>query len=361
MGIENEIDAGWSAEQADCRLVFEGNAHPMWVFAARGIVDVNRAALLRYDLSRDEFLSMSAEEFEPTGAELSSFAITFGGMPATLRSASDVTSRRRIAAETFCLERLLSKALNPLGASDDRCFVAGLWASAPSNRAAAEDIRALLANVIAAQEGERRRVARALDDETAQTLVSVLVGLRTVEEAADARGARESVGVLRTSVAAVLRAIGRIASDLRPSLLDHLGLEPALQHLALDMSRRSAFFVDFQMAGAPVRLPESTEVALYRIAQEALINASKHAAAKIVSIFLQRNDGAVRLFIEDDGIGFALAARPSRTQLGIMGMRERASLIGGSMTVRSSVGHGTTLCVSAPVPTAAAMSAGLLS
>ena len=337
------VVTGWSDQQADCRLMFEGNIHPMWVFSARGIVDVNQAALLHYAFSREEFLSMSVADLETNkkkdgsvvDVELSSFAITFGGLPATLRSASDVTHLRRAAAQTCCIDLLLATTLGSLVASDAR---------------AEETLRALLANVITAQEGERRRVACELDDETAQTLVSVLVGLRAVEGAEDLPRACDAAGTLTNAVAAVLRAVDRIASDLRPSILDRLGLEPALEHLALQASRTSAFCVDFQVTGAPVLLPESTEIALYRIAQEALTNAGKHAAAKTVGVFVQRNDDAVRLVIEDDGIGFAVAALPSATQLGLMGMRERAFFIGGSMTVRSSLGHGTTLCVRAPLP-----------
>ena len=137
--------AGWSQKQADCRLLFEGNTLPMWVFSARVMVDVNRAALLQYQFSRDEFLAMSLEDFEATGSlaggrtvgrhrkkdgsvmdvELSSFAITFGGMPATLWSAFDVTYLRRIAAQTHCLDLLLATATGAGDASDGRLDIAG--------------------------------------------------------------------------------------------------------------------------------------------------------------------------------------------------------------------------------------------
>jgi signal transduction histidine kinase len=371
-----EVVAGWSETQADCRLVFEDNAQPMWVCSDRGIVDVNRAALLKYDFSRDEFLSLAVEDLEAPGSlagpviagarrerllgrhkkkdgtlfdvELSSFAITFGGMPATLRCASDVTYLRRTAAHTDGLGLLL----------DTRGCVTDVTAL----HHAEDTIRVLLANVIAAQEGERRRIARELDDEMAQTLASILLGLRTIGDAQDLPGAREGLRGLRASVAAAIHGVKRIASGLRPSILDHLGLEPALEHLAREVSRGSGFFVDLRVTGAPARrLPESMEIALYRIAQEALTNARKHAAAKTVGVLIHRNDRAVRLVIEDDGRGFDVAAGPSETRLGILGMRERAAFIGGSMTVRSSVSHGTTLRISAPLPPSFPVSVELLS
>ena len=218
-------------------------------------------------------------------------------------------------------------------------------------RHAEETIRALLNDVITAQEEERRRIARELHDETAQTLTSLLVGLRTVEESAGIEQAREAAGPLRASVAAALAGVQRIARGLRPSVLDDLGLEEALERLGVEMTRAHGFSVDVEFTGARLpRLPEATEVALYRIAQEALTNTSKHAAAKTVSVLVHRNHVTVRLVIEDDGKGFEVGAALSESQLGLLGMRERAHLVGGSMTVESSRGVGTTIGVVVPLP-----------
>jgi PAS domain S-box-containing protein len=218
-------------------------------------------------------------------------------------------------------------------------------------RRAEETIRALLNDVLTAQEEERRRIARELHDETAQTLTSLLVGLRALEESAGIEQAREAAGTLRASVAAALESVKRIARGLRPSILDDLGLEEALERLGVEMTRTHGFAVDLQVTGARLpRLPEATEVALYRIAQEALTNTGKHAAAKSVSVLVHRYEVTVRLVIEDDGSGFDVAETPSDRQLGLVGMRERAHLVGGSMTVESSPGHGTTIGVNVPIP-----------
>ena len=225
-------------------------------------------------------------------------------------------------------------------------------------RHAEESTRTLLANVITTQEGERRRIARELDDDMAQTLTSVLVGLRAVEDADDFPVAREAVGVLRTSLAAVLQGILRMACGLRPSILDDLGLEPALELLAVDVAREGDLSVDIQVTSMPMpRLPKAMEIALYRIAEEALSNTGKHAAAKTVSVVIDQSGETVRLVIKDDGRGFDVATPPCETHLGLMKMHERADFMGGSMTVRSSVGRGTTLCVSAPVRPPALVSA----
>ena len=220
-------------------------------------------------------------------------------------------------------------------------------------RRAEQTIRALLNDVITAQEEERRRIARELHDETAQTLTSLLVGLRALEESREIEQAREAAGTLRTSVAAALESVKRIARGLRPSILDDLGLEEALERLGVEMNRLHGFSVDLEVTGERLpRLPEATEVALYRIAQEALTNAGKHATAKSVSVIVHRNHVTVRLVIEDDGKGFDVDEALSDKQLGLVGMRERAHLVGGSMSVESSRGRGTTIGVNVPVATA---------
>ena len=218
-------------------------------------------------------------------------------------------------------------------------------------RYAEEMIRALLSDVITAQEEERRRIARELHDETAQTLTSLLVGLKAVEGSQSLGQAQGAAGALRSLVVGALEGVQRMARGLRPSVLDDLGLEEALERLSGDVARANPFGVEVHVTGPRVpRLPESMEIALYRVAQEALMNVAKHAAPSRVSVLLHRTQRVVRLVVEDDGKGFDSSVAPSDRQLGLVGMRERAHLIGGAMTVESSAGRGTTICVSVPLP-----------
>ena len=135
-------------------------------------------------------------------------------------------------------------------------------------------------------------------------------------------------------------------------MLDDLGLEEALERLATRGEPRQ--WIRGRPPLAPARaclaFPKRLEIALYRMAQEALTNATKHAAPKAVSILIHRNPTEVRLVVEDDGKGFDASEILSEAQLGLVGMRERAHLVGGSMTVESSPGNGTTICVSVPLP-----------
>jgi PAS domain S-box-containing protein len=215
---------------------------------------------------------------------------------------------------------------------------------------AEETIRALLKEVLTAQEAERGRIARELHDDTAQTMTSLLVGLRAVEESKDLETALGAASTLRGLVAAALLGVQRMARGLRPSVLDDLGLEEALERLALDVSRANGFLVDLHSTGPRLpRLPEGLEIALYRMAQEALTNATKHASPRAVSILVHRTATEVRLVVEDDGKGFDDSEILSESQLGLVGMRERAHLVGGSMTLESSPGHGTTICIRVPL------------
>jgi two-component system, NarL family, response regulator NreC len=214
-----------------------------------------------------------------------------------------------------------------------------------------EDVRSVLHAVITTQEEERHRVACELDDEAVQTLTSVLMGLRQVEETVNLLQAREAASDLRASVSDVLGRIGRIASGLRPSLLDDLGLEDALHDLADEVGRSAGLAVDLHISGAgALRLSKPAELAIYRIAQEALTNTGKHASAKAVSMSMHRSHDTLRLVIEDDGTGFDATVGNPEPRCGLLEMRERAHLVGGGVTVESSSRRGTSVFVSVPLP-----------
>lgn len=216
---------------------------------------------------------------------------------------------------------------------------------------AAEAIRALLREALTAQELERGRIARELHDEIVQTLTTLLVDLRAVEESQDLGQALGATSKLRRLGSVALEGVKCISRGLRPSVLDDLGLEDALERLGLDVSQANGFVVDVHATGPRLpRLPEELETALYRVAQEALTNASKHASPKAVSILVYRSQDELRLLIEDDGKGFDATEAFSAAKLGLAGMHERVYLVGGSVTIESSPGHGTTICVSVPLP-----------
>jgi two-component system sensor histidine kinase UhpB len=211
----------------------------------------------------------------------------------------------------------------------------------------------LLARAISAQEEERSRVARELHDETGQALSAILVGLRNIEDAATIGQARELANRLRNLASETLRDIGRIARGLRPPTLDDLGLLPALRRYGDELEASRHFTV--HIAGdAGHRFPRDVETALYRIVQEALTNVARHARARRADVSIERQNGFIRATVRDDGTGFAAPAAldpaAPRRALGLMGMQERAELVGGSLTIHSEPGRGTTVTVQLPAP-----------
>jgi signal transduction histidine kinase len=208
--------------------------------------------------------------------------------------------------------------------------------------------RDALQRVVSAQELERRRLARELHDETGQALTSILLGLRTVEEARGEDELRAAVGEVRELVRSTLQDVRQLAVELRPKALDDFGLVAALERLTSGFAEQTGIALAFESTLPEKRLSQEIETALYRIVQESLTNVVKHARASHVSILLGRKREAVTVVVEDDGVGFD-PARTHEDGLGLIGMRERVALVGGKVTVESRPGAGTTFVAEVPV------------
>jgi signal transduction histidine kinase len=212
----------------------------------------------------------------------------------------------------------------------------------------------LLRKIIVAQETERQRIARDLHDQAGQALTSLLVGLRAMEKAGSLAQAQELAYELKGVVTQALDEVHDMALELRPSVLDDLGLVPALARFVSSCPTRFGFQADFVATGMDgQRLPSEVETTLYRIAQEALTNVGRHAGASHASVLLQRRGMAVVLVVDDDGAGFdvaqVMACPTERDRLGLYGIEERASLVSGRLTIESTPGAGTTLAVDIPL------------
>ncbi|HSC90494.1 MAG TPA: GAF domain-containing protein [Gaiellaceae bacterium] len=208
--------------------------------------------------------------------------------------------------------------------------------------------RESLRRVVDAQESERRRIARELHDQTGQALTSILFGVRELRAAADVGEARRAADSITSLVSEALEDIRRLALELRPQILDDFGLAPALERLTASFADRTGTVVELR---APPdddeRLTADQETTLYRAAQEALTNAARHAEAAHVAVELVRLDAHVELTVSDDGRGFAGPAI-GPDSLGLAAMRERVSLVGGSLVIDTSPGAGTVVRVTLP-------------
>ncbi|MBI4271456.1 MAG: HAMP domain-containing protein [Candidatus Rokubacteria bacterium] len=211
----------------------------------------------------------------------------------------------------------------------------------------------LLDQIITAQEEERRRIARELHDETGQSLTSLALGLASITQSRDLDAVHARAGELRALAVRTLDEVHNLSRGLRPSILDDLGLVPALERHLEEYETTRGLTVDLHARGLERRLPGPVEIAVYRIVQEALTNVAKHAEARAVSVLLERRDDSVRVIVEDDGHGFdareVLASGDPDRRLGLHGMLERALLLGGSLTVESTPGRGTSVFASIPL------------
>lgn len=204
--------------------------------------------------------------------------------------------------------------------------------------------RAIRARVVAAQEAERARIARELHDVVGQALTAVRLNLLSLGRVNARTGA--SGAEILDSIAAVDAALHQVrtaAFDLRPAVLDDLGLAAAMRALCRQASRRSGVAISCRAAIGDERLPAEVETTCFRVAQEAITNVVRHASARRVAVhlWLRRRSGVLVLEVSDDGVGFDPGRCDSIACIGIAGMAERASLVGGDLEVRSRAGDGT--------------------
>jgi signal transduction histidine kinase len=215
----------------------------------------------------------------------------------------------------------------------------------------------LLRKVIGAQEEERRRIARELHDQTCQTLAALGMRCQAALGAGGSEALRDGLAEARALAQRTLDDVHRVIFDLRPSVLDDLGLFAAVRWVAERHLTSQGVAVRCEFDGADDRLPPETETALFRAVQEAVVNVARHARAQNVLIQASRRNDAIEIEIEDDGCGFAAGALatadPSGRGLGLLGIRERLDLLGGTAEIDSAPGLGARVVLRAPPAVAA--------
>jgi len=219
---------------------------------------------------------------------------------------------------------------------------------------ARQDLQQLSVRLLQIQEDERTRLSRELHDEIGQTLTALRIEISQAIAALRAHpdAAEQSLEEARLLAEATVATVRNISLLLRPSLLDDLGLEPALQSLVEDFGRRSGIRSEFSSQDIPEDLPETHRTCIYRVVQEALTNCARHSAASRVDIRLLLAGGELELGVSDNGKGFSTdvhGAPYGRTGLGILGMRERVAALGGVLSLDTAPGEGTRVTVRLPV------------
>ncbi len=212
----------------------------------------------------------------------------------------------------------------------------------------------LLRRIISAQEDERQRVARELHDVTSQALATLGIGLEVVATPqSDARERETQMEGIKSLLSATSKDVHRLIYDLRPSLLDDLGLSAAIRSYAHNSLDAAGVEVHVEEAGQEKRLPPEVEIALFRIVQEAIANITRHARAESAYISLEFKEKSIAVEIEDDGVGFdhshGFTPGAGGKGVGLLGMQERAELLGGTLVIDTRPGGGTRVSVEVPV------------
>ena len=323
-----------------------------------GLVAQTGEPLLVEDASRDPRLTrevVSKEEIQ------SAFIIP---LKAKDKVVGTLTVARRGSRQFLSEEtELLSNIANPIAVAVENarlyqreCIMAEKIAGdAAMEKQMRENLRFYLQQITKAQEEERKRIARELHDDTAQELVALSRKLDSFTSSTAHLPAKDIsyLQELREQTDKILDGVRRFSQDLRPSILDDLGLVPALEWLTSDLTNHFGIAIGMGVLGSVYRFSSETELVLFRIAQEALRNVWKHSEASRAWITVEFDDDKTILTVTDNGKGFELPERigdlASMGKLGLAGMQERAQLIGGSLTLQSEPGKGTTVTVEVPI------------
>jgi signal transduction histidine kinase len=217
-------------------------------------------------------------------------------------------------------------------------------------------LRLLSRQLLSAQEEERKKISRELHDVIAQTLTSINVRLTTLkkEAAANTRGLERNIERTQQLVEKSVDIVHRFARELRPTVLDDVGLIPALQSFVKEFTKRTGIRIHFTTItfARLKQLDGDKRTVLYRVAQEALTNVARHAQASRAEVKIQKLDGNVCMRIKDNGKGFPaehLLHGKKKNRLGLLGMRERVEMVRGKFTIQSEPGKGTTILAQLPL------------
>jgi PAS domain S-box-containing protein len=210
-----------------------------------------------------------------------------------------------------------------------------------------DQLRALAARVQSVREEERTRVAREIHDELGQSLTAIKIDLSSLSHDLPAEKKQQSASILKL-VDETIQAVRRISTELRPAILDAVGLVAAVEWAAGEFAARTGTKCQLNLPQGDVVIDEERATALFRIFQETLTNVARHANATEVNVRLDEEDGNLTLEVHDNGGGIREEQLSAGSSLGILGMRERARLLGGELTLAGALGAGTTVRVRIP-------------
>jgi PAS domain S-box-containing protein len=334
------------------RLLFEWNPMPMWMLSLNDskFIDVNNAAINHYGYSREDFLNKS---------------ITFFLAPEELPRLRDAMkdgykkgTRTTVWKHAKKNGEIISVEITTHDILHDNKPVRLILANDITEKLKAEKeleqsneiLRQLTSHLQEVREEERKHIAREIHDELGQQLTVIKMDVSWIRKKTDISNAPvlEKIKELTHILDETVNTVRKISSRLRPSLLDDLGLVAAMEWYLNDFKQRTGIDILFNLPSHELELPDSIITCLFRILQESLTNVARHADAKFVAVTLQNDAEAIKLIIKDNGKGYDVDKASAKRTLGIIGMKERAAMIGGKYTIYGKPGDGTIVSIEVP-------------
>jgi len=335
------------------RYLFENASDAMWVHDMEGnIIDANKADEILSGYSRDELIGMNATRF------LTDESLALAReVRRKLLSGEELEQpyEQRLVRKDGTV-RIVNIATSPFMVDGEVKGFLHVARDVTEQRRLQENMRFYVQQITQAQEDERKRIARELHDDVAPSLLIVIQRLNAIVSSNRSKLSRllkDSLEDLRIKATEALENLHRYAQDLRPRILDDLGLVPALEWMTEELAKQHKIDARAEIVGIEPTLSPEVQLLLFRIAQEALNNARRHAEASAVVVKLEFESDKVRMTISDNGKGVQLPSRAeelaSTGKLGVIGMHERARLAGGTLSIQSELGKGTQVIAEIPL------------
>lgn len=348
------METKFELSERDYRYLFDNASDAMWVHDMEGnILDGNKAFENLTGYTREELIGMSVtrllvrEEYLNLAREVRRRLLN--------GEALEQPYEQRLLRKDGTT-RIVNMATSPVIIDGEARGFQHVARDVTEERQLRDNMNFYVQQITRAQEDERKRIARELHDEASPPLLLLIQRLDTVSSGTRPRlseSLKDSLESIRRQAINALEGLQRCAQSLRPRILDDLGLLPALEWMAEDLVKKYGIDAHVEVIGNERSLLAEVELLLFRIAQEALSNTRRHAEASRAWITMEFGDDRVVLTVNDNGKGFELPQRigdlASAGKLGLVGMQERARLIGGRLTIQSEIGKGTTATVEVPI------------
>jgi len=352
ISLRKKVERDLRSSERTYKLLFERNPMPMWILAGdHSFIDVNESALKHYGYSREEFLALDGKQIRPEEDQKRYLEESKKHIPGI--SNRGIWRHKKkdgsiMNVEIYANDYIYEDKNVRLVLSND---ITEKIKAEESLKHSFKEIRQLASHLQDVREEERAGMAREIHDELGQQLTGLKMDIswisKKINPHEDAQVKQKLKGTLEL-LDETIKTVRKIATDLRPSILDDLGLIAAIEWHSQEFEKRTGVAIKFESDMTDFNFSPAISIGLFRICQESLTNVARHAAAKNILITLKQKDNQIQLAIKDDGKGFDVNKIGHKKTLGLLGMKERTLMMGGKYEFESVQGVGTTLFVRIP-------------